>query len=685
MNLAQPLPAALVGRAGFNLEFLPSAYFRKTFFMDERSGNFPLHPNGPMTRSPRGELEPRPLATGRTLVLAPEDPARRVRLASTSGDVSLYDGRNLAQNGWFVARTLLPANLTGRVVEWTLSANTIPNWVRPPVIGRSQVGYHPAQTKLAVIELDPNDPPAGTAQLLRLQPDGPATEALAAPVQPWGPYLRYHYATFDFSEVREPGLYVIDYAGTRTAAFRIAADAYADIWHASSDVYLPVQMDHMFVNEGYRVWHGDPHRDDARQAPVNHEHFDLYAQGPTTDTRFQPGEHIPGLNIRTQTNYHVVQQLAHISERFQPRRDETTIDQTRRYVDLHVPDGIPDLLQQIEHGTLQLLAQHRAVGHAINGIVEPDLGQYTHLGDAASKTDGLIYDASLAPGQSNGTHSGTPDDRWAFTSKSTALNYGSIAALAAASRTLRGYRDALADDCLATALRVWNEEHAQPPHLFRHGNTTGGILEDEEFRAAVELLLATREPRFGLRAEELWPVVQQRLPANVPHAVRALPLLGETFRTQLAASARTFRDEAAALAKANPYGVPIHTGGWAGSTQVLRFANTAYLLHRAFPDIVDAQPVFDGLHYLLGRHPGSELSLVSGVGTQSKEVAYGSNRADFSFIAGGVVPGVLIIKPDFPENKEDWPFFWGENEYVVNGGPDFMFLALAAQDLVDAP
>jgi len=42
---------------------------------------------------------------------------------------------------------------------------------------------------------------------------------------------------------------------------------------------------------------------------------------------------------------------------------------------------------------------------------------------------------------------------------------------------------------------------------------------------------------------------------------------------------------------------------------------------------------------------------VSGVGTRSKRVAYGNNRADYAFIAGGVVPGVLVLKPDFPEKQ----------------------------------
>ena len=84
---------------------------------------------------------------------------------------------------------------------------------------------------------------------------------------------------------------------------------------------------------------------------------------------------------------------------------------------------------------------------------------------------------------------------------------------------------------------------------------------------------------------------------------------------------------------------------------------------------------------MLGRHPGHNLSLVSGVGAQSKLVAYGTNRADFSFIAGGIVPGVLILKPDFPENREDWPFFWGQNEYVIPLGASYIQLSLAAAEL----
>ena len=69
----------------------------------------------------------------------------------------LFDGRMLAQNGWFVVRSLLPAGKTGKVLTWTVTPNTIKDWVREPNIGFSQVGYIPSQQKVAVIELDKKD------------------------------------------------------------------------------------------------------------------------------------------------------------------------------------------------------------------------------------------------------------------------------------------------------------------------------------------------------------------------------------------------------------------------------------------------------------------------------------------------------------------------------------------------
>jgi hypothetical protein len=103
-----------------------------------------------------------------------------------------------------------------------------------------------------------------------------------------------------------------------------------------------------------------------------------------------------------------------------------------------------------------------------------------------------------------------------------------------------------------------------------------------------------------------------------------------------------------------------------------------YLLHAAFPEVIDTDYTLRALDYLLGTHPVSNVSYVSGVGTQSKLVGYGNNRADYTFIPGGIIPGVTILEPDFPELKSDWPFLWYENEYVVDTASAYILAARAA-------
>ena len=85
---------------------------------------------------------------------------------------------------------------------------------------------------------------------------------------------------------------------------------------------------------------------------------------------------------------------------------------------------------------------------------------------------------------------------------------------------------------------------------------------------------------------------------------------------------------------------------------------------------------------MLGCHPGRSVSFASGIGTESVTSAYGFNRADASYIPGGVVSGTALIRPDFPELKE-WPYLWQQTEYVLGGGSSrFMFLVLAVQELM---
>jgi endoglucanase len=711
VDLEKPLPEKLDGRAGFNMEFLPSAYFERTYLMDGRTGIFPLYPSGPMEVKPmdtqvpqfanhstfddhgRSEyVEPYPIAKGKTLIMAPEDPEHCVKIQSMDQDLLLFDGRNVAQNGWFIVRSLIPPGKTGKVVEWYLYPKTIKNWKRSPVIGYSQVGYLPDQQKVAVIELDKNDKPLQTASLFKVSSDGEMIKKLTANVKEWGQYLRYNYAKFDFTSIKEPGLYSIKYGDQQTKAFQIGTHIYENIWHQTLDVWFPVQMDHMFVNEAYRVWHGAAHLDDALQAPLNHQHFDGYRMGSTTETQYKPGERIPGLNIggwfdagdydiRTGSHCSTVLSLVESWESFGIERDETLVDQETRFTDIHHPDGKPDILQQIEHGTLALIAQQRAFGRAIPGIIVPELHQYHHLGDGSTMTDNRNYNPELKEYEIRGDESGTFDDRWAFTNKSPWQNYASINALAAASRALKGYNNDLSAECLQTAQKAWENEHAQKADttqnpFFRR------FLSLAESEAALQLFISTKENKyFKIFDDLIWPALERSLGGNLSIAARALPYTDEAFRNKLKPYVEKYKKELSEFSTQNPYGVLIGGRGWAGNSELITWTITNYNLNKFFPEIINEEYTYKGVNYIFGCHPVSNISFVSGVGTHSKKIAYGNNRADFSFIAGGVVPGVLLLKPDFPENKEDWPFFWGENEYVIDICASYIFLANAVNDL----
>jgi endoglucanase len=179
----------------------------------------------------------------------------------------------------------------------TSAPNVIPGWTCTPVVAFNQAGYTPDRNKVAVIELDPLFDALKTVRVLRVTPEGEYREAFHGEVKPWGQWMRYQYAHFDFSDLREPGIYFLEYAGHFNGPVRIAHGVYEKIWRPSLDVYIAEQMDHVKVREGYRIWPGVSHLDDARQAPVNYTHFDGYAMGPSADSRFAPGEHIPGLNV----------------------------------------------------------------------------------------------------------------------------------------------------------------------------------------------------------------------------------------------------------------------------------------------------------------------------------------------------------------------------------------------------
>lgn len=712
--LDKPVPAVLEGNAGFNLEFLPSQYWGRTYLMDGRLNRFPRYvagntitrPNseklkqfrGYVTSDDRGTgtfIDPLPLETGRTLLLAPDEPGRLVKITSPDADLMLFDGRVLAQNGWFVVRSLLPAGKTGKVLTWTVEPNAIKGWVREPNIGFSQVGYLPSQPKVSVIELDKKDKPLAKASIYKIDDDGNVTRVFSGKIVPWGDYYKYHYVKFDFSSVRTPGIYYIQYGRFKTNNFLIDNSVYDKITDATSDIWIPIHMNHMFVKEAYRVWHGEPFREGYYQAPPNTNHFDLHWQGPTTDTRYKALELIPGLNIggffdagdfdiETGSNIGVVQNFVHIWESFKPLRDQTFVDQKHRYVALHRPDGTPDVLQFIEHGTLNLVAQAENIGHMAQALTNSVLDNYHHLGDAASITDGLPYNPDLGPYEvaSDGRSSGVKDDMWAFTSRNPSLDLRAATMFAAASRALKGYNDDLSARALQQSKRLLNE--ATELLARRPQDNRGFDGGPANMATNLQLYISTGEKQYLDKFQELlWPSLDRNVSFSILTALDAIPHLDASYKEKLRPYVVKYKEYIDGLEKDNPYGVPIGLGNWAGGGAIVSFGTTVCFASKYFPDIIDASHAFKAANWLFGCHPYHNYSLVAAVGAaRPKAVFYGNNRADFSFIPGNVAPGLLFRKPDHFENYDDWPFLWGQNEGTIAGNTSYLIFGSVFKDLV---
>jgi hypothetical protein len=412
--------------------------------------------------------------------------------------------------------------------------------------------------------------------------------------------------------------------------------------------------------------------DDARMARAGNL-FDGYAQKPGL-SKYAEGDVVPGVNvggwhdagdfdlrIESQIGESYILSLAY--EAFHPEIDVTAINQQKHTVEIHEPDGRNDLLQQVENGALTVVRSYQALGRLYRGIICNTVRQYVLLGDASAMTDGKP---------------GNADDRWIFTEDNPMRALSTVAQLAGTSRVLKGFNDELSRECLEIARDVYEQTEAT------------GWLEAIKIQAAVELYLTTGEAKyldFVLAHQEM---IIKGIGRTGWFTARLAKMLSskkdKRSRQFVAAFREALQGYKAQLDKQSaetPYGVPYRPSIWGAGWDIQRFGFEYYFLTAAYPDIFPATTVYDALNFVLGCHPGSNnASFASGVGAKSATVAYGLNRADWSYIPGGVVSGTALIRPDFPELLE-FPFLWQQVEYVLGGGSShYMFLVLAAQQLL---
>lgn len=704
VDLDRPVPQEFLGKVGFNMEFFPGALFGKPWIMDNQTGIFPQQPNSPLvTTSPNylhtGNYHPegqpladmanligkgyspivaddiisKPYAMGKKFTSRPDDPYNKVTIESLSGDLKLYDGRMNHNNGWFVLRSEIAPGVTKNAVKWIITPAVMPDWIYRPVIQTSQIGYHPNQPKEAIIEMDTRDNRQAMAQVVRIGSDKEEIVKTVVPAN-WGKFLRYNYLKVDFSEVKEPGLYQIKYGDSVSPIFRIDENVYdRGVWQPVLEYFLPVQMCHMRVNEKYRVWHDTCHMDDARMAPA-HNHIDGYDQKPGL-SKYSAGDLVPGVNIggwhdagdfdlrvESQAGEAYILSLAY--EAFHPEIDVTSIDYINRVTEIHQADGKNDLLQQVENGALSVVNSYLALGRLYRGIICGGLRQYVLLGDAAAMTDGKL---------------GNEDDRWIFTEENPNRELSTAANLAAASRVLKGFNDTLSVHCLNIAREI-----------FQRTEGDNSRIASSKIQAAVELYLATNEDLYKDFLLDNKELIVKQIGQTGWYTARVEQRFAQMKNVKAQAFSKDFRKALVAYKEqldkevvSTPYGVPYRPHIWGAGWDIQGFGFRHYFLASAYPNIFDKEPIFNALNFVLGCHPGSnQESFASGVGAASATIGYGLNRADWSYIPGGVISGTALIRPDFPELLH-FPFLWQQKEYVLGGGSShYMFLVLAVQQML---
>ena len=701
VDLVCPIPERFAGKICFNLELFPGALFGRPWIMDNKQGIFPEQPNGPTLLLPPNYLHTgdfslpdakadmkhlsgdnkgynpiiaddiiaEPYSVGKRFTVCPDDSYNRFTIETMGAELKLYDGRMNHNNGWFVVSSEVPEGATKGAIQWVITPNVVKGWLYAPVVQTSQVGYHPNQPKVAIIELDKRETKREKPTLYKITETG-AKEVFSAAGQKWGQFLRYNYLKFDFTDVKEEGLYQIRYGSSESSIFRIAKDIYdRGVWQPVLEYFLPVQMCHIRVNEKYRVWHGLCHHDDARMAPVNYNHIDGYVQGPSTLTKYKPGDHVPGLNIggwhdagdfdlRIESQAGETYILAMAYESFDVNYDVTAIDQHKRIAEIHEPDGKNDLLQQIEHGALSVVGAYRALGRLYRGIICNDLRQYVLLGDGAAMTDGI---------------KGNADDRWVFTENNPQRELTTAAHLAAASRVLKDFNDTLSIQSLQAAREIYKV------------TAVNQRSKSAKIHAAVELFLTTNDDEYKdfLLSETEYIISSiDRLGWLIGRAEKAM--YDADFTKAIRSALPSVMEKFAEQSAETPYGIPYRPHIWGAGWDIQRLGYQYYFLHKAYPDIFGPEMIFDALNFILGCHPGSNtMSFASGVGVKSATVGYGLNRADWSYIPGGVISGTALIRPDFPELLV-FPYLWQQVEYVMGGGSShYMFLVLAAQQILN--
>jgi hypothetical protein len=440
------------------------------------------------------------------------------------------------------------------------------------------------------------------------------------------------------------------------------------LWEPALDYALPFQMCHAEVNLGQGIpGHLRCHMDDAIRVPAGFPGVDGFVSYECEGTPYKAGDHVPcakggwhdagdcDLNIYAQG--FSVYVLALAREEFGIERDAGTLDSRAQTFTAGRPDGVPDVLEQVEWGTEWLLSMLQPDGRSYVGCsVQPQ--KYGRGGRWDEETDNTI---------------GTGDERQLYVDYHSELQLMQATALSAASRVLSRARPELAQQCLAAArkafeyFRTHKEVYRRTVYFYPSTKGRDGAVAV----ALAELYMTTGAPAYLQQLEAMadvigkldlgYPSKENSTASSFWYAPPVLARLSArlaegNLKAACLSTCRRAADFQADRLGGRPWAGHYTDFGKCGNNGVMLCrAFDAYWLSKAVPDRLSMSKVVQPMLWLYGLHPLSHVTFVSGIGYPGPEHIHSGQlfavcKPEGGTVPGSVVPGMTAMHPYVPDN-----------------------------------
>lgn len=632
----------------------------------------------------------------RHLVFSPGDPRRRLEIFCATG-VDVRDGRAWGMPVYQIGISVRDGADPGRAEASLL--------IRFPE-GRSEdlrprlcvpaLGYSAGGLKEVTMEWPRGE--ARPADAVRIQDLGGRVLVQGR----FGPtlspeHMQSDFASFAFSELREPGTCKVVWDAGEDREIEIKPTIFSQaVWVPTLRDFLPWQMCHAAVKfEGGRLPELPAcHLDDARRVPANFPGIDGFRSYECDLTPFKEGDMIPcgaggwhdagdyDLNVHAQA--HTTWKLALAHEEFCIQNDETTLDLAGQRVVVGVPDGVPDILQQVQWGAVWLLAMQQGDGLVYPGVCGRPGGQYT---------------SALTPEKLSDGQPGTGDERHLYVDYQPASQLAHVIALAAAGRVLKTIDPELAGRC-TDAARLSHGYYVKAPRVYRPNVYFSGGAENGRDGAGVaalaELYLTTRSAddlaELERRSPEIaglpvaWPSPYATSCGQWWYAPSTLARLVGLLREGRLKSAilrlceRASREQAS---QASPRPWPLqrwHLLDWGAAGHCLARPFDAYYLEKAVPGIFRLADTQREMLWMYGYHPLSEALFVcvEDPAMPAPKFLYngrlhGRHGSAAASVAGAVIPGMSGIEDADTVFYHDAHGNYRQNEACIYTAADYLF------------